>query len=636
MKFHFKILYIILLCYAGTTYSQDRFQTIETKLIELAKNYKGLRQPVEISVTGISIQEFVRALSINNDLNIAIDPSLNYIVYNNFSNETPINIILFLCKQYNLDIEITGTIIYLRSFEKVPEQSKAKEIPIKYNPFTQLISMELLNDTLRNVVKEIVNQSKKNIILSPGLDNKTINTYLQDVTVEASLKNIAFANNLNYEKSDENTFLLTVTQQTSGNSNNNYSSSPSQPYTPYTKFRNLNLVANTDSVNGTESISITAFDIPINEVIQVACDKLKKNYFIYSDIKGNISLTVKEIPFEKLLNLLFNNTTYTYRSDNSIYMFGDRSLEQIRTSKVYQLKYRSSKDMEMLIPSQYRNNIEIKPFVELNSIVISGSAPQIKEIEAFLEQIDRQVPMIHIEVIVMDVRKGRTVTSGVAAGISDKPVPTQGAILPGLNFTLGSGSINDLLSFIPGNKLFNIGKVNTNFYLSLNAMEQNENIKIYSTPHLSTLNGHEASLKIGEKAYYAIDQRDVIGNQNPQTVFTRTYQETNADLKINITPMVSADDNVTMVISVEDANFTNPTVAGAPPGLSTRLFKSEIRVKNEDMVILGGLHRDEKSNTGSGLPLLSRIPVLRWFFGNRKKVKMKSQLVIFIKPTIVY
>lgn len=636
MNFRKNLIIIGFLLCSISVFSQDRFQIIQDQLMVLAEKNKGLKQNVEISVSGVSIQEFIRALSYNNDLNISIEPSLSYTVYNNFTSETPINIILFLCKQYNLDIEITGSIIHLRSFQKISEQPIPKELNVKFNTFSQLLSLDLVNDTLRNIVKEIVAQSKKNVVLSPGLETKIINSYLQDVTVEDALKNIAFSNNLEFIKSDDNTFLLNSIAQQPISGNSNYSGTPNSNYSPYTKYRNLNLQAVKDSVKNSELITITAYDVPINEVVQLACDKLGKNYFIYSEIKGNISLAVKDIPFEKLLNLLFNNTVYGYKNENSIYLFGDRSLEQIRTTKVYQLKYRSSKDIEMLIPAQYRNNIEIKPFTELNSIVISGAASQIKEIEEFLAQIDRQVPMIQIEVIIMEVRKGRKVTAGVSAGISDKPVATQGSVLPGLDLTISSASLNDFLGLFPGGKLLNYGKISSNFYVSLKAMEENDNIKIYSTPRLSTLNGHEASLKIGEKAYYAIDQRDVIGSQNPQTVFTRTYQETNADLKINITPMVSADNNVTMTISVEEANFTNPSVVGAPPGLATRLFKSEIRVANEDMVVLGGLHRTENSNSGTGLPLLSRVPVLRWFFGNRKKVKMKSQLILFIKPTVTY
>jgi type IV pilus assembly protein PilQ len=61
-----------------------------------------------------------------------------------------------------------------------------------------------------------------------------------------------------------------------------------------------------------------------------------------------------------------------------------------------------------------------------------------------------------------------------------------------------------------------------------------------------------------------------------------------------------------------------------------------VRVKNGEMIMLGGLEENSNSNSGKGLPLISRIPVLKWIFGNRTKSKTENKLTIFIKPTIIY
>ena len=74
----------------------------------------------------------------------------------------------------------------------------------------------------------------------------------------------------------------------------------------------------------------------------------------------------------------------------------------------------------------------------------------------------------------------------------------------------------------------------------------------------------------------------------------------------------------------------------APPGTINRDFQSLIRVKNGEMIMLGGLEENTNSSSGRGLPLISRIPVLKWIFGNRTKSKSENKLTIFIKPTIIY
>ena len=68
----------------------------------------------------------------------------------------------------------------------------------------------------------------------------------------------------------------------------------------------------------------------------------------------------------------------------------------------------------------------------------------------------------------------------------------------------------------------------------------------------------------------------------------------------------------------------------------TGIFESLIRVKDQEMILLGGLEEKNVRDTRSGLPLLSRIPLLRWIFSSRQKTNSNSKLNIFIKPTIIY
>jgi type IV pilus assembly protein PilQ len=246
---------------------------------------------------------------------------------------------------------------------------------------------------------------------------------------------------------------------------------------------------------------------------------------------------------------------------------------------------------------------------------------------------DKLVPMVLIEVIILDVNKSSTITTGIKAGLNDT-TKTGGTILSGVDIALNSRTLNDIFSSLNGNGVVNIGKVSPSFYVSLKALEDNKNIKIRSTPKLSTLNGHPATMKIGQTQYYQIQTQNVIGSQNPQTLITQQFNQVNADLNIKIEPFVSGDNHVTLKVDVELSNFTAITTSGPPP-TSTRQFKSMIRIKNEEMVILGGLEEVEKSETGSGVPLLSRIPVIKWFFSSKSKTDRNSKLIVIVKPTIV-
>jgi type IV pilus assembly protein PilQ len=318
-------------------------------------------------------------------------------------------------------------------------------------------------------------------------------------------------------------------------------------------------------------------------------------------------------------------------------MIGDRNDEGLRSKKLIQLQYRSVDSLLEYIPQELREGVEIKEFKELNGFLISGSEPRIKEIEAYVRQIDKVVPMITLEVIILDVNKGKSVSTGISAGVSDS-VKTGGSILGsgGLDYTLGSGDINKFLNVIGVNNIFNLGHVGPNFYMNIRALENNTNIDQRQTPKLSTLNGHSANLSIGNTQYYQVSTQNVLGSLNPQTVITQQYIPVEANLKVNITPFVSGDDDVTMNIGVSISNFTSNTPINQPPPTSTSKFESIIRVHNEDMVVLGGIERNTKSETGSGVPFLSRIPILKWLFSSRTRSNSKIVSIVFIKPTIIY
>jgi len=248
------------------------------------------------------------------------------------------------------------------------------------------------------------------------------------------------------------------------------------------------------------------------------------------------------------------------------------------------------------------------------------------------------VPLVHIEVIIADVRKSNTLSAGISAGLGNKPAVTGGTLVPQVDLSLNATSINNLISGINGLGIINLGNVTPNFYLTIKALEQQGVLKVRSTPQLATLNGNEAKLSIGKMEYYLEVQNNVINNSNAtQNILqSQQYKPVNADLSVTIDPQVSGDEQITMTIKVKQSTFTERISSTAPPGSINRDFSSMIRVKNGEMIMLGGLEENTNSQSGKGLPGISRIPFLKWLFGDRTKTKSENKLTIFIKPTIIY
>jgi len=633
---------------------KDRFEIIEKKMRKLSKReLPGLKDVADFSVSGVSIQEFLRGLAESNNLNISVDPTLQIRIVNNFTNEKVSNILLFLCKEYDLDIRFVGSIMSFYKYSPDPlpfVPLPPKEIKVTYNAYNDKLHLDLQGDSLYKVSRKITQVSKKNVVLANGIDNRIIGVYIEDMPFESALEKMAYANKLRVIKTADNFYLIEPLaenetgltdlnpkkKKNKGNqpqnnlSNNNYNNpNANQGGSADFDFEVIN-----DSIAKKQYISIDAVNVPIADIVKDISQESKIDYFMFSEPKGNTTVKAEKLSYDEVLSFLLQGTEHTFKKDGKMYLIGERSLEGLRNTRVLQLQNRSAEIILENIPAELKKGVDIKLFKELNSLILSGSSPQILDIESFVKLLDKVVPVIHIEVILVNVNKTNTIKTGISAGL-DSSKKTGGTVFPGLDFTLGAASVNSLLSQLQSNNIFNLGRVTPKFYVSLSALEQNGNINVQSTPKLSTLNSHEASLKIGSKRYYELATQNTLGSLTPSVTRTVQYNQVEANLAIKITPTVSGDEQITLDIEVENSDFTDIPPQGPPP-TSTSSFKSMIRVRNEEMVVLGGLERVEKRDQGSGVPLLSRIPVIKWLFSSRTRTKTKTKQLVFIRPTIIY
>ncbi|MBI2269776.1 MAG: general secretion pathway protein GspD [Bacteroidetes bacterium] len=628
------IALLVMLLAVSYTFGQDRFQVIEAKLKELSKTSLGLTNKVEYSIDNITLQNLIGGLAESNSLNISVDNSLNTVVSNNFSGVTVADVLLFLCKKYDLDINFIGSIMSIVKYvPPVVEQPKTlqKQIKVAYNKEKNLLSVDLVNDSLSAFAKVVTKASGKNILISPDMASKLVNGYIQDMPLINAFEKLAFANNFKITETPDSTFMIekadAVSQnQPGGNTKNKKADNKNSPKE----------LAGLDFKITDDLITASANNLPIADVIAVAAGEFKYNYFFFSEMKGNVTMNVKNMTYEDFLRYVLNGTTFTFKNENGIYLFGDRSMEGLRATKAISLKYRTVEKVVDFIPPDLKKDVDIKTFPDLNSIILSGSQPRINEIEAFIRDIDKVVPVINIELIIAEVNKTHSVATGIEAGLGTKPATTGGTVFPAPNMTISAQSINDLLSGLSGFGGINLGNVTPNFYLNLKAMESNGLLKMHSTPKLATLNGHKATLSSGETQYYLETTNNIVGTLSPTQQISQQYKSTNASLTLTIEPMVSGDEQITLDIAVKQSTFTARVSQNAPPGTISRDFQSLIRVKNGDTVVLGGLDQNSVNDSGSGVPLLSRIPIIKWLFSSRTRAKTNNKLTVFIKATVIH
>ena len=454
---------------------------------------------------------------------------------------------------------------------------------------------------------------------------------------ENALEKFGVANNLAISKTSDGFYLISNDENATvgNNSLNSKNKTSGNKLTTSKKATGSSDEFSFEAKNSSD-ISVLGTDVAIDEVIKSIAQEIGIDYYFVTEVKDKATVNVKSTTFSGLLDHLFQGTEITYTYKNGIYIFGERKTEGLRNTKVVQLQYRSVEKINEIIPSEIKKNVDVKEFVDLNSLILSGSQPRIDEIELFIKNIDKIVPVVMIEVMIVDYSNKRTNTSGIDVGLGDSPAKTTATFLSEPNIGLGSSSINNLIESFNGYGILNLGKVTPNFYVNIRALESQGISKVKSTPKLATLNGHEAKMSVGNTEYYFEEQQTTTSNASTNTIKTRTYKSVKADLSVTIKPFVSGDNQITLQVSVSQSDFTGKIEPGAPPGSVSREFNSLIRVKDQEMVLLGGLEEKSVSESGSGVPFLSRIPIIKWFFSSRSKEKSKSKLNIFIKPTVIY
>ncbi|MDR0753873.1 MAG: type II secretion system protein GspD [Prevotellaceae bacterium] len=611
--------------------AQDTLQniTVSQKLQHVIQIDSSFNKEIDISAGKSTLTDLLRNVATVSGVNLNIKGAENIIVNCNFARLKVADLIEFLCNEYNLEISVTGNIVSI--FPVKPPIPEAPKNTVEYDIDNRTLSFDLNGERLINLSKKIAEKANVNVIIPQNMYNYQIYGYAKSLPFDDALQTLASVNGLMADRDSKG--VWTFMQNTTAAASENTGITPA-PYIFRTNFQTSQL-----SVDSAGMITAHIGQGNIQDIIMELCNKLSLNHFFITPVGGQTGIYVNNVDFKTLLSVILSGTQYSYYEENGIYFFGNSNAAQetrnITAVKNIFLTFRSVAKVEDIIPANIKSGLQIKTFPDLNSLIVSGDQRSIYRVESFLKSVDKPVPLITIEIIIADVMKSDIQEIGTGMGIGKSSTTTSGTLSPGIDMSLGAASVNSLINRFNGFGSINLGKVTPAFYMDLKLLEENGTVELLSTPRLSTLNGHEASLKSGETRYYKEVTNNYFGTQNPIQSEFYTWKNIEANLSIKITPYVSLDEKITLEIEIEQNEFTEREEESAPPGSITRSFKSQITVQNEDMVLLGGIDKNTKEKSSKGIPFLARIPIIKWLFGSTKNNKVDRKLNVFIKPTII-
>lgn len=180
---------------------------------------------------------------------------------------------------------------------------------------------------------------------------------------------------------------------------------------------------------------------------------------------------------------------------------------------------------------------------------------------------------------------------------------------------------------------------------TLQLLENFGNVKVLSSPKISVLNNQTAMLKVVDNiVYFTVKADTTTSASGPSlTTVTTTPNSVSVGLVMSVTPQISENGNILLnvrpTISRHTGDIKDPnpslTIESLIPQIQTREMESMLRLTDGEIAVMGGLMSDELNNTTDAVPGLSKLPGIGAFFTSRKDLTKKTELVIFIKPTVI-
>ena len=281
---------------------------------------------------------------------------------------------------------------------------------------------------------------------------------------------------------------------------------------------------------------------------------------------------------------------------------------------------------------QFSNFVGLAADERTNAIVAYGTQQDLKTLKELIEKIDIPLPQVRIEVIITEVALTEDQASGLSEfnavfndGVAGKFVGDATGIL-GLGFD-GIGATGS-----------NFGKFTLTAVLDI--AETDSDIKILSTPTIVVNHNEEGVINVSESRPFqtsSVSSNDRIDSDT--SIIRDQVEYRDVGIQLTVTPLIGVDGSVTMTIEqtvdtvrTEDVSDTE---VNTRPIIGKREANSTITVKDQEVIILGGLQENRKNQTTTYFPLIGRIPFIGDFLSGDNVKYVRTELIIFVRPTIL-
>jgi general secretion pathway protein D len=365
-----------------------------------------------------------------------------------------------------------------------------------------------------------------------------------------------------------------------------------------------------------------------------------------------VRIELNGVTLEDALEIISFETKTFWRpvTPNTIFVAQDnpakrKELEQ-NVIKTFYLSNLSQPTELQDVVNAMRTILEVSRIQQLPSqgaIVVRGTPDQVALAQKLVDDLDKAKPEVLIEVAVMQVSRDKIHTLGI-----NPPTSVTVALQPNVSTTPVTTGTTGTTATTTGST----GGLNLNTIASLNASDfqvtipqatatallSDSNTKIIQNPQIRALDGQKATLKIGDRVPVATGSfQPGIGGVGINPLVNTQFQYLDVGVNIDITPRVHAGREISLKLTLDVSAVTSYVSIGGinQPVIGQRKIEHEIRLKDGEVNLLGGMLEDTQTKALSGIPGLAQIPILKYLFSQSNSEHSENEIVFVLIPHII-
>jgi general secretion pathway protein D len=291
----------------------------------------------------------------------------------------------------------------------------------------------------------------------------------------------------------------------------------------------------------------------------------------------------------------------------------------------------------------------LQQFPSQQAVVVRGTPDQIAMAEKLIDDLDKSRPEVVVEVAIMQVSRDKMTNLGIqppaSVSVALQSNASTTTSTTGTNVGTGNGTVTSTTGATTGsitlNQLANLNA--TNFAVTIpsataNFLLTDSSSKLLQQPQIRASDGQKASMKIGERVPVATGSfQPGIGGVGINPLVNTQFNYIDVGVNIDITPHVHGIDEITLKLSMDiSAVDSYQNIGGIQqPVIGQRKIEQDIRLKEGEVSILGGILESTQTRSLTGIPGLAQIPLFKWLFASQQKEVNDNELVFVLIPHIV-